>query len=553
LELVYLWVEDYKNIHKQGFNFSSRFKCEFDGENLTINENKDYMSIFPENINVTAIVGENGSGKSSLLEYFYKLDEYIPHNDEYYNDTCEKIENFIYVFNDEIGCKFISNIENIKSNKIKVQQVKHRYLIGFFHNHSEENRESQITSINVNKKIIIELILTIYTEYESYPSHYIKDDSNFELTTFFYLPNKIEIIPKDIKEVYRWSMNMAQVHNHDIAVEIENNKEDMFDSINDDYHLFLIMWYIENIGFDKKILMDKNSLTQQYNSNDSTKEKDKLSEQEFTNYYSNKFLIFKNLTNQEKKIYFDMYKDYFEFDFIDNQNRRYNNLSHGEQNLYGQFLNIFYHLVLEYSYEKIRDELFFILDEPDIALHPNWQKKYIQELINLCSKFNKKIHFIITSHSPFIISDLPKENVIFLDKINEKTSEKYPLLDITNLQNGNCINVSKFIDINPFGANIHTLLSHGFFMEGGLMGEFTKNKITEIIEILKKEQLSEDEIKSCKHIISIIGEPILQKTLEHQLSEKLNPNETELQKLEREQKEIQAKIDKLTGKNNEKD
>ncbi|MDZ7818784.1 MAG: hypothetical protein U5K55_09250 [Aliarcobacter sp.] len=67
MELVYLWVEDYKNINKQGFNFSPRFKCEFDGENLTITENKDYVSIFPKNINVTAIVGENGSGKSSII------------------------------------------------------------------------------------------------------------------------------------------------------------------------------------------------------------------------------------------------------------------------------------------------------------------------------------------------------------------------------------------------------------------------------------------------------------------------------------------------------
>ena len=83
------------------------------------------------------------------------------------------------------------------------------------------------------------------------------------------------------------------------------------------------------------------------------------------------------------------------------------------------------------------------------------------------------------------------------------------------------------------------------------MGEFAKNKISEIIELLKKTQLSEDEIKECKHIISIIGEPILQKTLEHQLNAKLNPNETELQKLEREQEEIKAKIAKLKRENNE--
>ena len=73
MELVYLWVEKYKNIENQGFNFSPRFECSYDEEKeeLTINENKDYVSIFPENINVTAIVGENGSGKSSILEELY--------------------------------------------------------------------------------------------------------------------------------------------------------------------------------------------------------------------------------------------------------------------------------------------------------------------------------------------------------------------------------------------------------------------------------------------------------------------------------------------------
>ena len=29
MELVYLWVEEYKNIKNQEFNFSPRFGCEF--------------------------------------------------------------------------------------------------------------------------------------------------------------------------------------------------------------------------------------------------------------------------------------------------------------------------------------------------------------------------------------------------------------------------------------------------------------------------------------------------------------------------------------------
>ncbi|MDQ7003643.1 MAG: hypothetical protein Q9N67_03690 [Ghiorsea sp.] len=70
MELVYFWIEKYKNIEKQGFNFSPRFECAYDDEKntLVINEHENHESIFPDNINVTAIVGENGSGKSSILE-----------------------------------------------------------------------------------------------------------------------------------------------------------------------------------------------------------------------------------------------------------------------------------------------------------------------------------------------------------------------------------------------------------------------------------------------------------------------------------------------------
>ena len=93
MELVYLWVDEYKNIKKQGFNFSPRFECEYDEDTkeLTIEEKKDYVSIFPDNINVTAIVGENGSGKSSLAELLNRNLMDIMFNILFYN----KKKNFI--------------------------------------------------------------------------------------------------------------------------------------------------------------------------------------------------------------------------------------------------------------------------------------------------------------------------------------------------------------------------------------------------------------------------------------------------------------------------
>jgi hypothetical protein len=190
-----------------------------------------------------------------------------------------------------------------------------------------------------------------------------------------------------------------------------------------------------------------------------------------------------------------------------------------------------------------------LFDEIELSFHPNWQKRLLKSFIHIQDELSKSkrlhLHLIFTSHSPFILSDLPKENIIFLNKYKEDDIE----VKNGNQKIGNCKNVTKETNIETFGANIHILLSHGFFMSDGLMGEFAKGKINEVIKLLNSQRkLSKKSQKFCENIISIIGEPILQKTLRHQLNEKLNSNETELQRLERQQKEIKDKIDKLKGR-----
>lgn len=69
--LQYLWIEKYKNIEKQGFNFTSRASIHFDYEtkNLSIEKNENYCeNFFGNNIELSCIVGKNGSGKTTLLE-----------------------------------------------------------------------------------------------------------------------------------------------------------------------------------------------------------------------------------------------------------------------------------------------------------------------------------------------------------------------------------------------------------------------------------------------------------------------------------------------------
>lgn len=54
-----------------------------------------------------------------------------------------------------------------------------------------------------------------------------------------------------------------------------------------------------------------------------------------------------------------------------------------------------------------------LIDEAEVALHPKAQRKFIQELIDLAR--SKEIQIILTTHSEFILAELPKEGRIYID------------------------------------------------------------------------------------------------------------------------------------------
>lgn len=110
----------------------------------------------------------------------------------------------------------------------------------------------------------------------------------------------------------------------------------------------------------------------------------------------------------------------------------------------------------------------------------------------------KKLQIIITSHSPILISDLPKNHILFLEK-DDKT--------------GQCIVSQQGSMQETFGSNIHTLYSDSFFLKdkGGAMGEFAKGKIKEVIQELKKD--SPENPDYLKSIISLVGEPLIKNEL----------------------------------------
>jgi chaperonin cofactor prefoldin len=80
--------------------------------------------------------------------------------------------------------------------------------------------------------------------------------------------------------------------------------------------------------------------------------------------------------------------------------------------------------------------------------------------------------------------------------------------------------------------------------EGGLMGEFAKNKINELIKYLNNVESEIKTIQEAQNIINIIGEPVLKSILQNMLDEKYSTN-TKLDKLKSEKARLEKEIQKL--------
>ncbi|PHE67311.1 AAA family ATPase [Bacillus wiedmannii] len=174
--------------------------------------------------------------------------------------------------------------------------------------------------------------------------------------------------------------------------------------------------------------------------------------------------------------------------------------------------------------------LLILIDEGETYFHPEWQRIYIFLLLGaLPNIFSmKKIQIIFTSNTPLVISDLPRENIVFLESIEGSCSVRKS---------------DKFRE--TFGANIHTLLSDSFFMKNGTIGKFAKGKIQYIIDLLNeddasfKEDVSTNKINlnKIKKEISIIGEEIIRNKLLDMYIRKVNKLEIEEEDGENNKKE----------------
>ena len=129
------------------------------------------------------------------------------------------------------------------------------------------------------------------------------------------------------------------------------------------------------------------------------------------------------------------------------------------------------------------------LDEAETTLHPAWQRKLVYNLVWFVESFMQghTVHLVFASHSPMLLSDIPKLNVVMMDSRYGGKDEN------------DSIRAGFDILPNTFGANVFDLYRLPFGMSDGVMGLWAKRKLDRLVGLIsRKERFSGDDVKLAK-------------------------------------------------------
>lgn len=150
--------------------------------------------------------------------------------------------------------------------------------------------------------------------------------------------------------------------------------------------------------------------------------------------------------------------------------------------------------------ETIQPNLILLLDEPENYMHPEMCRTFIRNLNVLLSKRNPntELQVLISTHSPFMLSDVMASQVIKMD---------YD-------ENGKCvISESK----KPYyAANIHSIMADGFFLEYTI-GEQARIFLEDKFKLLQRltcmnrnlSSSEKEELTMIRSLIPNIGDALI--------------------------------------------
>jgi len=213
---------------------------------------------------------------------------------------------------------------------------------------------------------------------------------------------------------------------------------------------------------------------------------------------------------------------------------KFTDLSSGEQQKIHIINGVVYHLNNIYSIHNSNAEIErikyhyvnVVFDEIELYFHPDLQKEFIYDLLENIKRLvyitrdSKKrikgLNFIFATHSPFILSDIPIQNILKL---------QYDEVSKTSVQLGQ--------DRQTFAANIHDLLANNFFFKekmfiGKKANEYLKKLIQTITDLKRdNEKLTYDQAQVLQQKALLIGESFFREKLLEMIREQSELSEEE--------------------------
>ncbi|WP_068986892.1 AAA family ATPase [Lysinibacillus xylanilyticus] len=630
MNLIFVWIEEYKKIKNFQTNFGSKYIIEFNEKQISIKPNNHFVKDFFEvdksdiNIHMSAIVGENGTGKSTLLDFIL---EYIQKGsfDKGFITIFEDMGKLYIDTNIDVRIEDESNIVSLKDESL--DPILGNLVTIFFSNvfdvryFDNKNRnieifENELKDFGNPRLKDLPSIMNITTNellatYDNAAMVLDADSTNqiffsneyldtLEIGKILELPNKIYI--KNGKQNINLSMLSEKFENYinDFSFEDVANMHFNFQPDNeliDTLTLDIVKTYCIEVA---KVLRKYPDLHEDmveeaffYGSNDRDIIKiiykgilkvlkllqvKNLSEiKSKLNSIGEKYTKLLELT-REIKIYEGLnethylindeatskFIKYYRENFYSQGliSLHWSDMSSGQLgllNLFGRFYNALHEVEedllsnlnemdLNEEYFEMEDDVekftvseklkdynyLLLLDECDLYFHPQWQKDWLYYFLRLIEiLFKGNVQVILTTHSPFVLSDFPNSNVTFLSNSS---------LTKNDLEGS----------IRTFGANINELFTNSFFISDGLMGKFAKNKINGFIkEFLNATPNEVDAHKEkYKQFIDLIGEPLIKNKLLQIYNEKVvlasnNSIEYRIKYLESELNKIKNRSDRI--------
>lgn len=196
----------------------------------------------------------------------------------------------------------------------------------------------------------------------------------------------------------------------------------------------------------------------------------------------------------------------------------FHELSSGEQQMINTIQTVLYHLnnLQSVRYSKLPRMHYrainLVFDEIELYFHPAFQRSFIDELLKALRRLFvgpeqaiEAINVVFLTHSPFILSDIPKDQITLM-----------------SVEKGAAVTTAP--ESETFAANINELLAGSFFLEGTLMGVLAEHQVNGLINAARSPEGLNDEQR---RILDLIGDSYLRNSLKHFINHRYDQDQAQ--------------------------